>query len=167
MKTFRPVVFADTDLRAFKYISAAAREGVFCSISAGSSTQHIVAATLFNGTVPATFNAGATGGVVSTIFDRRRYFPIYQEDPDTDTVQATIDQNDFCIGFALRPGNEFQVHKTVTESGFASTFTTIGGYCTLGSTGKLTYTGAVKDTGLIIGQCLGTIGAAWIRVRVI
>lgn len=166
MLKFRPIVYGDTDLRAFKYTGTSdVAEGQFVTMAA-STTLHIMTATPFTGTVNvlATLPTGSAGG---SILNTKAYFPIYRENPDPDTVSATISQNNFVVGFNMKSGNEFEVHKTVTESGFASTFTTVGGKVCLGSTGKLTYAAAKNSTGLVVGICLGTFNAAWIRVRAI
>jgi len=167
MLKFRPIVYADADLRAFKYIGAATQEGRLCSLSAGSTNLSIIAATPFSGTAPATLFPGTAGNAGATLFDSKAYFPIYRENPDPENVTPTINQNDFVVGFAMKSGNAFEVHKTMTESGFASTFAAVGGLVCLGSTGKIAYRATKNATALVIGRCLGTFNATWIRVEAI
>jgi len=167
MLKFQPIVYNDSDLRAFKYVgTSSCLEGQFVKATSGTS-QHIMTATLYNGTKGsiATVPLAVGSGTVAIFKDQ--IFPIFRENPDPETVAATIAKNDYVVGFRMTPGNEFQVHKSVTESGYASTFTAVGGNVCLGSTGKLTYTGAKNSTGYVVGICLGTFNAAWVRVRVI
>jgi hypothetical protein len=169
MLTFRPISYADADLRSFKYIGSATREGRFCRISAGSSSLNVVAATPWYGKASAvpTLQLNKTAGTVIPAVGE--FFPIFIEDPDPESVACTINQNDYCIGMALKSGNEFEVHYSMTEKAF-STFPkfTKGGLVCIGSTGKLTAArGGYNDTSLVFGQCLGTFNGKYVRVRVL
>ena len=168
MLTFRPIVYADADLRAFKYTGSATKEGQFVKLDTTNTALNVVAVTAFTGTVNvlATLPITVTGATIN-LYDTKAYFPVYRENPDIESVSATISQNDFVVGFAMKTGNEFEIHKSVTETGFATTWTSIGQKACLGSTGKLTPAGGSNTTGLVIGYCLGTFGSKYIRVRAI
>lgn len=161
MLKFRPIVFADEDFRAFKYVGAACAEGQFCSLSAGSTTLNVVAATPYSGVAP-----GTLPNVGGTVYNTKAYFPIFRENPDPETVSATINQNDYVVGFTMRPGNEFEVHYSQIESGTLADFTAVGQYVCLGSNGKVTPNGGTNATSLVLGVCMGTFGAKYVRVKV-
>ena len=166
MLTFRPISYHDADLRAFKYSSAASskREGTICKI-ASTSSLNIVMATPWSGKTTALPTIHVSGG---TLYMKDVFFPIFKEDPDPESVSATIDAGDYCIGMALIPGNEFEIHYSVTEKGYA-TFPkfTKGGKVCLGSNGKFTTLGGTNDTALVVGVCLGTFNGKYARIRVI
>ena len=175
MLTFRPISYADADLRAFKYTGTAdVREGQICYIpSTASNTLNIIAATPWSGHYHAipTLHMGGVHPTVSISFAKDKFFAIFREDPDPESVSPTISQADYVIGFPFKAGNEFEIHYSVTEYGSAtlSDFTK-GGYVTLGSTGLFTVVSTasgMNNTGLVLGICLGTFNGKYARIRCI
>lgn len=164
MLKFRPITYADTDLRAHTFSGASAiQEGQFCSVLASVSlNQSFVGA--FSGTSPATLPlTGATPATAA--FDVKKYFPVYREEPDIENVSATINNGIDVVAFGMMPGNEFEIQKTQTESGFATSFSKLTKVA-LGSNGKLAAAAGKNDTRLIVGLCIGTFNG-WVRVRVV
>lgn len=167
MLKFKPITYADTDLRAFTLShSAAILEGTFCSVLASTNLNQFFCGP-FSGTSPATLSLGSAVALASiqVVFDTKKYFPVFREEPDIENVSATIQSGIDVVGFSMKPGNEFEVHVTVTESGFATSFGKLDKVA-LGSTGKLAARGGKFDTALIVGLCTGTTNG-WVRVRVI
>jgi len=169
MLTFRPISYADADLRSFKYVGSACREGVFCKVGSSSSL-NIVVATPWSGnrsTLP-TLHMGGAHPTVSITYARGIFFPIFRENPDPESVACTINQNDMCIGMALHPGSEFEVHFSATEKAFSTMpgFTK-GRMVCIGSTGKLTPLTGYHSTSLVVGVCTGTYNGKYVRVHVI
>lgn len=161
MIKFRPIVYAITDLRAFKYSGTSAiEEGTFCSALASTDLNTFIVGA-FSGTVPATLS----GHAGATLFDVKAYFPVYREEPDIENVSATINNGIDVIGFGMKSGNEFEVDQSVTESGFATTFAQLDKVA-LGSNGFITPAAKKNATTLIVGICTGTFNGK-IRVRVI
>lgn len=165
MLKFRPITYADTDLRSFtvKGGTSDTVEGIFCSVHASTSLNEFVCG-LYSGVSPATV---PLTGLTSTLqmYDTKKYFPVYHEKPDIENVSPTIQAGDQVVGFAMKSGNEFEVHKSVTEVGTAGTFTN-GGRVALGSNGKITALGDANSTSLVIGICTGTFNG-WVRIRAI
>ena len=175
MLTFKPIIYSDDDMRAFKYKSGeSVREGAFAKIAA-SSTRSTVACTLANetlATIPLAAGAGSLCVMVPGM-----YFPIYREDPDIENVGATIARNDFVIGMHLRPGSEFEIHRTALWQPSHTTlgsFAAIGGFVALGTAGKLgpwqahnmgANVGA--NAVVVVGVVTGTYANKWLRVRCI
>jgi len=161
MLKFRPITYADTDLRAFHFSGASGvQEGQFCQVLASTDLNTFICGA-FSGTAPPTI----MGGPTATIFDPKRYFPIYLENPDVEDVSATINNGVSVVGFAMKSGNEFEIHKSQTETGFATSFSDLGQVC-LGSNGKLTHYIGTNSTSLVLGVCLGTYNG-WVRIRAI
>lgn len=169
MIKFKPIVFNDGDFRSVKYtdtVNTTVLEGTFCVLATTGADLNTVTAKRFSGFLPLATATIPTGSAFEA-FVKGRVFPIMHETIDPENIGATINQNDFVVSFNMVSGNEFEIHETVTESGFASTWTAIGGFGAVGSTGKLTPVGAKNATGLVVVQCLGTFNAQWIRLRVI
>ena len=163
MLKFRPITYADEDRRAFKYTgTSAVLEGAFCKLAA-STGLNTVTCTLASGAAGTL--AGATATAIS--YNAGQVFPIYREDPDIDNVGATISQNDFVVGMALRPGSEFEIHKTALHRETLASFAAVGDKVCLGTTGKLCRENMTNSTGMVIGECMGTLNATWLRVRAI
>ncbi len=167
MLMFRPITYNEGDFRAFKYVgTSATREGRLCYIAA-SSTLNTITCTPFTGTLK-TLKAIAGGTIYGAAHPNvKRFFPIFRENPDPETVAATINHDDFVIGFNLASGNEFEVYESALESTTITTGYTIGNAICIGSTGKLTSRGGTNDTKTMIGICLGTFGGKYVRIRVI
>lgn len=159
---FKPIVFNEGDFRAFKYkgqvTSAAIQEGQLC-VLATSANLNIVGCDVHNGIV------STQTDLLGTIQAPGQYFAVFREDPDVESVDATINIGEFVIGFPLKTGNEFEIHESVTESGFASSWSAIGQAAVLGSTGKFTPFGGSNAQDVILAECLGTFNAQWIRLR--
>lgn len=174
MLTFRPITYNEDDMRAFKYKSGTSvREGAFARIAA-SSTRSTVACTLAKETI-ATLPLNAGGGSLC-ISVPGKYFPIYREDPDIENVGATIARNDYVIGMSLRPGTEFEIHRTALWKVHTTlgSFSAIGKFVALGTSGKLGPWQAHnmgKNVGdnkvAIVGVVTGTYASKWLRVRCI
>lgn len=160
MLLFRPISFNEGDFRTVKYIgTSAVREGRLCFIKKASQAD--VQATLYTGTK----GIGATTNLTlsNTLAFAKTVFPIYRENPDTEAIgTATINRNDYCIAFY---GQEWEVHKSQTESGYATTWTAIGQLVAVGSTGKFAKQSGKNDTSMIIAECIGTFNGTWIRMR--
>ena len=159
MLTFRPISYTEADFRTVKYIgTSAVREGRLCFIK--KATLNEVQATLYAGTKA----IGATTNVTlaNAIALAGRIFPIYRENPDVEAIGTpTINRNDYCIAFF---GREWEVYKSQTESGYATTWA-IGQIVCVGSTGKYAEIGGKNDTGMQIAECTGTFNGTWIRMR--
>jgi len=167
---FRPITYADTDLRSFtlKGGSSDTVEGIFCSVHASTNLNEFICG-VHSGASPATLPLNIVSGTISAggilVYDVKKYFPIFYEDPDIENVTPTIAAGNQVVGFAMKSGNEFEVHSSVTERGSAATFTN-GGRVALGSTGKITALGDTNSTSLVVGVCTGTFNG-WVRVRAI
>ncbi|MCK9369430.1 hypothetical protein M0R04_05790 [Candidatus Dojkabacteria bacterium] len=159
MKTFRPIVYNEGDLRSYKYVSGTSvREGHLCAIA--SSDLNTFYAKI---TYPAATAAAAVNGTLNTVAN---FFPIYMEDPDLENVGATIDQNDYVIGFNLTSGNVFEVHKSLTEEASVAGYTFGKGVC-IGLNGKYSYlSNGTYASSLLVGKCIGTYNG-WMKVRVL
>jgi hypothetical protein len=168
MLMFRPITYNENDFRAYKYTGSATREGRLCYVAASSKLNYVTC-TPFTGTLKA-FKAlaGATlWGTHGPQLNIKMLFPIFRENPDPETVAATIAHDDYVIGFNMASGNEFEVYETALESTTLTSFT-IGGAVVLGSTGKFAYRGGTSDGGkLMLGICLGTFGGKYVRIRAI
>jgi len=162
---FRPITYADTDLRSFTFKGGSSDtvEGIFCSVHASTSLNEFICGK-FSGSSPATI---PLSGLPSTMqaYDTKKYFPIFYEDPDIENVTPTIAAGNQIVGFAMKPGNEYEVHKTVTESGTAATYS-MNSRIALASTGKIQLLGGTNSTRLVVGVCVGTANG-WVRVRAI
>lgn len=165
MLKFRPISYNEGDFRTVKYIgTSSAQEGYICY--AKTADQAYIGASLYTGNVlpSRTTLAGtnlAAASILDLSYDRNKYFPIYREDPDPENAGATIARNEFCIAFF---GQEWEVHESCTESGYASTFISIGKHVCIGSNGKFTAEGKKNATPYVIAECIGTFGN-WIRMR--
>ena len=89
MLYFRPITYSDADLRAFEFSTSAQskREGILCYMS-GSSLNKMVA-TAWVGNSPATIPLSASQPATTT-FDAKKYFPIFREDQNFESVSGTI-----------------------------------------------------------------------------
>ena len=162
MLKFRPITYADADLRAYKYTGTSSiLEGTFCT-PAASSSQHVAGCTLFTAT--ATIPLGTGPGTVSLALSGR-VFPVYREEPDIENVGATIVQNQYVIGMLLRPGSEFEVHSSVIGAGALASFGSAGQVVAVSTVGQVTIVGAGNDTQTYIGEVVATLNATWLRVR--
>jgi hypothetical protein len=162
MVKFKPIAYNEgSDFGSYKFVGASAvLEGRICAVASSDlNTQYITA---FSGTLPIVGTNVQTATILQRVKDVGRYFPIYHEDPDIENVGATISTNDFVVGFF---GQEWEVHESCTESGYASTWTSIGQRVAIGSNGKFTPQGAKNATAYLIAECTGTFGAAWIRMK--
>lgn len=166
MLKFRPEAYSDSDLRGFIYTgTSACLEGQIV-YQAASSTANKHTCTPY--TALATLPPAVKGSANATLAlaDRGKYFIIYREDPDIESIEATINQNDEVIGFALKPGNEFMIHKSATYGATLKTYTSIGKTVAVSTTGKLCAAGVSHATKLFVGECIGTFNSTWLRVRV-
>lgn len=157
MLKFKPISYGEDDFVGYKFSSGAGSaviEGHFCYVA--SSDLNTQNATPYSGVF-----ANATV-MFATLQIGSKYFPIYKEDPDIENVGATISAGDFVVGFF---GKEFEIHESATESGYASQWTAIGQKACVGSTGKLARYGGTNSTAIVIGECVGTFGAEWIRIK--
>jgi hypothetical protein len=167
---FRPITYADTDLRSFtvKGGTSDTVEGIFCYVHASTSLNEFVCG-VYSGVSPATMPINIVTSTISAggilMYDVKKYFPIYHEDPDIENVTPTISAGDQVVGFAMKSGNEFEVHKSVTETTYATSFS-MGGRVALGSNGKIAPLSGTNATGLTVGVCTGTFNG-WVRVRAI
>jgi hypothetical protein len=164
MLKFRPEAYSDSDLRAFIYTgTSSVLEGAVV-YQAASSTAHKHTCTLF--AAAATLSPVSQVGATIGLADRGRYFMIYKEDPDIENIGATIDQHDHVIGFSLKQGNEFMIHKSATYGATLKTYTSIGMTVAVSTTGRVCARGVSHATNLFIGECIGTFNSEWLRVRV-
>jgi hypothetical protein len=166
MLKFRPEAYSDSDLRAFIYTgTSSVLEGAVV-YQAASSTAHKHTCTLFSAlaTLPPAVQGSANASLA--LPDKGKYFLMYKEDPDIENIGATIDQNDHVIGFALKAGNEFMIHKSATYGATLKTYTSIGMTVAVSTTGKLCARGVSHATRLFVGECIGTFNSEWLRVRV-
>ena len=165
MLTFKPIAYDPADYVSFKYIgSSSIREGQICYlVKSDANSSHC---TQFVGVSPATIplSIDSVGTPISS-YDSGKYFPVFREDPDIDTTVATIAKNEYVISFPLRPGTEFDIHASITESGFASTWTSVGQRACLGSNGKWTPALGINSTEVTLGECVGTFNATCVRQR--
>lgn len=161
---FKPTVFNESDLRAYKFVgSSAVAEGQFVSVA--STDLNTLNVTAFSGTSPARGTQVNTS-IFPTTFNTGQYFVIYREDPDIENVSATINQNDFVIGFQMKSGNEFELDVASTERVNATAWDVMA-LAAIGSNGLLTPAGATFATGLVVAECLGTFNSKWARFRVL
>lgn len=166
MLKFRPEAYSDSDLRAFIYTgTSSVLEGAVV-YQAPSSTAHKHTCTLFSALATLPLAVKESANATFALADKGKYFLIYKEDPDTENIGATIDQNDHVIGFSLKVDNEFMIHKSATYGATLKTFTSIGKTVAVSTTGKLCAAGVSHATKLFIGECIGTFNSEWLRVRV-
>jgi len=162
MVKFRPTVYEEGDFRSYKYIgSADITEGTYCKVSSTISHSYQGVVKFTGNPVSVTGTNVTTGSVLKWAYDQTRYFPVKKSEPDPEDVTPTISQNDYVIGFF---GKEYEVHSDL--SACLITTYTVGGRVALASTGLITAAGATYDTGLQIGECVGTFNSTWIRVRI-
>ena len=165
MKTFKPIVYNEGDFRSFKYIGGTSiREGHFC-VFASADQYDMYANPYVAGTTPGSVSAIGTTQLINT----KKYFPVYREDADVEGVGATISTNQYCIAFAMKAGNMYEVHKSLAEEGALTNANyTQGAVLTVGANGKFTYKGcATYGTGYVIGQLVATLSNGWARVLVL
>lgn len=162
MLKFRPISYNEGDFRSYKYSTAAAdvTEGQLCYLAASDLNTSI--ATPHSGTFSVAGTNIAAASILENAKTQNKFFPIYKEDPDTESISATLSGGDYVIGFY---GDEWEVHKSCTESAFASSYTTVGGLIAVGSTGKYAAASGKNATDYIIAECIGTFNSTWIRMR--
>lgn len=172
MLKFKPISYADSDLRAVKFSSSAGasvREGHFCYVV--NSDLHTMIATPITSaytfaTLPSFYISGTVTAVQAA--PKGMYFPVFREDLDIENVGATIAAGNFCIAFNMRPGQEFDVHSSAIGTALAN-FTAVNQLVALGANGKLNTLGGAASgaTHMAIGAVIGTFNGAWLRVRTI
>lgn len=175
MLKFRPISYADSDLRAVRFSTAATAvlEGHLCYI-VNSDVNTVIATPVVAGlsfaTLPSQgFIAAALG--TSAVPAKGVYFPIYREDPDIENVGATINAGDYCTAFALHPGTEFEVHSSAVGTRLLA-FTAVGQLVTIGGSaftkaGRFCDLSARATTAPVVGLTIGTFNATWLRIRAI
>ena len=162
MLKFRPIHYGEDDFRAYKYSLGASskQEGQFCYVA--NSDQHTSIATPHSGVfqiVAATLNDVS---IIDKLTTMKKFFPIYRENPDNESITSTITAGTHVIGFH---GSEYEVHKSCTERGALGSFAAVGGKVALGSTGKLTYVACKNATDYLVAEVVATLNATWLRVR--
>lgn len=161
MLKFRPISYNEGDFLSFKYIGTnSIAEGQLCYIVKGSNSIAGPSCTLWKGTYNPTGGA-SLNDITDIVATQRRFFPIYKESPDVEDVNATIAKNTYVVGFF---GKEWEVHKSVTESGYATSWA-FGKRACLGSNGKWSVQGGKNDTSIVLAVCIGTYNSTWIRMR--
>jgi hypothetical protein len=164
MLKFRPISYNEGDFRAFKFTSATSvLEGRLCHVSSGS--QSSVECKYFNKATFATFTQTTVVGMASLEYWIRKdsIFPIYVESADIESIAATINTNDYVIGFF---GNEFEVHADNLAAGSGITSWALGQKVGLSLKGMYCATSATSTyAGVVIGACIGTFNGTWLRVR--
>jgi len=166
MLKFRPIVYSDDDLRAYKYTGPTSiQEGYLCRPWAASSSVNVAACTLAKFAAFPTM-PGSSQPATIDLKARTLVFPVYREEPDPENIGATITQNQYVIGMHLHVGSEFEVHKSVVTGATLKPFTA-GCYVTAGTSGKFEYYGGSYDSEAVLGVCMGTFNSTWLRVRCI
>lgn len=163
-KKFLPVLFNDSDKFSVKVSAGCSDfyEGQICRVvGVDTSNFAYLTASLYNGA--AAFATVSIGTIVSApiYYNQIRFFPVYIENVDDETVSGTISAGDYIVGF---DGKRARFHKSITESGFATSWASVGKAVAVGSTGKITPYGGKNDTPYIIGYCVGTPGGTWVDV---
>ena len=166
MLKFRPITYSDSDLRSFKFISSTAIiEGGLCIPATVADNQNIAACKTFTANYSGATNASVVEKM-KQIAIQDQIFPVYLNDPDIENVGATINQNDYVVGFSIKSGNEWEVHSDSSQCAIGS-YTMLGNVVAA-STGKFVAEDAVDDkTAYILAQCIGTYNGVWIRMRAI
>ena len=167
MLYFRPISYSDADLRAFKFTTAAAasvREGTICYAVAGGL--NVMIATPWTGSTVATVPMSAA--TIPNPVNVGKYFPIFREDLDIESISGTIAAGEYCVGFNLQVGNQFEVHSSLLNCKALASITA-GRFVTLGtgSYGKYTQHILSQSTPVVLGMAVGTFGGKYLRVRVV
>lgn len=174
MLKFRPISYADSDLRAVKFSASAGasvREGHFCYI-ANSDVHTMIATPITSAYSFATLPAFPTtvGSAVATQYSQAyakgMFFPVFREDLDIESIGATIAAGNYCIAFNLRAGQEFEVHSSAIGTGLAN-FTAVNQQVGIDTDGKLTVIASSAAKSLVVGNVIGTFNGAWLRIRTI
>lgn len=167
MLKFRPIAYSTDDLRAYKYSSGTSvLEGRFCKLAA-STSQNQMCCTLASGTA-VTIAIAATYHATRVVCNHAKgmYFPIFKNDPDIESVAATIVRDDHVLGLHLRQGTEFEIHKSALHKAVVTSWKMARIAC-LATSGKLVWRGHKHSTGMAVAICTGTYNATWVRFQCI
>lgn len=159
MVKFTPVSYNEGDFRAFKYVgSSDVCEGEICSVcSIDLNTFYCKG---HSGTLQIVGTNVAVATVIAYTQTNNKYFPVFREDPDIESISATISTNDFVIGYF---GREWQVYYDACVPGACASWE-FGHLVAIGSTGKFAIRDARQATDYIIARCIGTQNG-WVRME--